>query len=100
MPFALVVEDWETLKQLSKKFDLLCLVKETAETEVHSLIGAKYKADHISETHIEFNITKAVGGKEALKEYFGEAKEGEAFYQKMRELYQQNGVTVYYAKHK
>jgi len=100
MPFVIVVEDWETLKQLSKKFDLLCLIRETAETQTHSLIGAKYKADHISETHIEFNIAQAVGGKEALKEFFGETKEGEPFYQKMRELYQQNGVTVYYAKQK
>lgn len=98
--FTLQIEDWETLQQLSKKFDLLCLMKETAETQTHSLIGAKYKSDHVSETAIEFNIVNAMGGKEKLDEFFGEATHGSEFYKKMLELYQQNGIRVWYAKSK
>jgi hypothetical protein len=96
----LCLENWEELQTLSKKFDLLCLVKETAETQVHELVGAKYKSDHVSETHIEFNIATAMGGIDKLKEFFGEAHKGEEFYRKMLELYQQNGIHVWYAKAK
>ncbi len=111
MPFVLEVTDWETLKQLAKKFDLLCLVRETADAEVHYLIGAKYKADHISETHIEFHVVKAEeeaersrggerSGKEVLKEFFGEATKGQPFYKRMVELYANYGIRIYYAKQK
>ncbi|MEM1540839.1 MAG: hypothetical protein QXJ07_05605, partial [Candidatus Bathyarchaeia archaeon] len=93
------LESWEELRTLSKKFDLLCLIKESAETQKHSLIGAKYKADHISETHIEFDIAKAMNGVEKLKEYFGEDKPpSPEFYKKMVQLYAENGVTVWYAR--
>lgn len=73
-------------------------MKETAEAQTHRLIGAKYKKDHISETDIEFNVVTAVGGVEAMKEFFGEATKGQEFYKKMLELYLQNGVRVWYAK--
>jgi hypothetical protein len=98
--FTICIDNWETLKSLSKKFDLLVLLKDSAETEIHRLIGAKYKATHISETSIDFNVVKAVGGKEELAAFFGEAKHGPEFFQKMLELYKVNGVTVFYAKPK
>ena len=97
----LCIDDWQQLQTLSKKFDLLCFMKETAETQVHQLIGAKYKGEHISETRKEFNIATAMGGVDKLQEFFGETKEGEEFHKKMLELYQQNGVRhIWYAKTK
>jgi len=98
MSMILCIDGWEELQALSKKFDLLCLMKESAETQIHQLVGAKYKSDHISETHIEFDIATAMGGVDKLKEFFGEAKHGEEFHKKMLELYQQNGVHIWYAK--
>lgn len=100
MSFTLCLDSWEDLKALAKKFNLLCLMKETAEDKIQQLIGAKYKADHISETPIEFDIVKAMGGKEPMEEFFGEAKHGPEFYKKMLELYETNGVRVWYAKAK
>jgi len=103
MSFVLELDSWEELRNLAKKFDLLCLIKDTAETQVHTLIGAKYKADHISETTISFDIAQAMGGAEVLKGFFGEnppKPPSPEFYDKMLELYKQNGVQVWYAKRK
>jgi len=92
----LQIDDWNALKTATKKFDIIALQKSTADTAINKLVGLKFKGgDNPQKLFINFHIVDATG-KEALEEFFGEAKKGDLYYKKLRELYAQNGIQVFY----